>query len=334
MRLVQFLTENGHRRAALVDQDEGTLRVLQGVDTIYQLIMEVAREGGRLTEAVAARLGDDAEPYDAVYAGNRMLPPIDHPDPAHCYITGTGLNHLGSAQARNAMHAGAGSEEEPITDSMQMFQWGLEGGKPGRGKVGVQPEWFYKGNGECVVPPGGTLAVPSFGLDGGDEAEAVGVYVVGPSGEVLRVGYAIGNEFSDHVMEQQNYLYLAHSKLRQCSFGPELLVGALPEHVEGTVRVTRKGSPIWSSAFTTGEGNMTHSLENLEHHHFKYAMFRRPGDLHCHFLGASVLSFSARVDLEPGDIFEIEAPQLSTKPLRNALVAGEEAEAPLRIRDL
>ena len=37
----------------------------------------------------------------------RLLPPIDHPDEAaRCLVSGTGLTHLGSAQNRQAMHAG------------------------------------------------------------------------------------------------------------------------------------------------------------------------------------------------------------------------------------
>lgn len=33
------------------------------------------------------------------------------------------------------------------TDSMRMFLLGLKGGKPADGEIGVQPEWFYKGDG-------------------------------------------------------------------------------------------------------------------------------------------------------------------------------------------
>jgi hypothetical protein len=50
---------------------------------------------------------------------------------------------------------------------------------------------------------------------------------------------------------------------------------------------------------------MSHSLANLEHHHFKYALFRRPGDVHVHFFGTATLSFSDGVKTEEGDMFEI-----------------------------
>ncbi len=61
---------------------------------------------------------------------------------------------------------------------------------------------------------------------------------------------------------------------------------------------------------------MSHHIANLEHHHFKYALFRRPGDLHVHFFGTATLSFSDGIKARDGDIFEIEAPPFSL-PLRN-----------------
>ena len=52
---------------------------------------------------------------------------------------------------------------------------------------------------------------------------------------------------------------------------------------------------------------MSHTIANLEAHHFKYAGFRRPGDVHVHFFGTATLSFSAGVKTQAGDVFEIEA---------------------------
>ena len=63
----------------------------------------------------------------------------------------------------------------------------------------------------------------------------------------------MGNEFSDHVMEKKNYLYLAHSKIRPSSFGPELLIDELPDDVEGKVSISRDGQNIWEKPFFTGE---------------------------------------------------------------------------------
>lgn len=312
MRLVQFTDARGHRAVARVEDD--VLTVLDGVERVRDLALEAAAGGRSLADLAADRAGTRTEPYEAVASSGRLLPPIDHPDPAHCWVTGTGLTHLGSADTRDKMHAGDGA----LTDSMKMFRAGLEAGKPAPGQVGTQPEWFYKGDGSCVVPPGAPLPMPDFALDGGEEPEITGLYVIAPDGTPCRVGFALGNEFSDHVTERQNYLLLAHSKLRACSFGPELLVGALPDAVTGTSRILRDGIVLWEAEFLSGEANMSHSLANLEHHHFKYAMFRQPGDVHCHFFGTATLSVAAGIQTRPGDVFEIEAGPFG-RPLRNPL---------------
>lgn len=67
---------------------------------------------------------------------------------------------------------------------------------------------------------------------------------------------------------------------------------------------------------------MSHSLANLEEHHFKYASFRRPGDIHVHFFGTATLSFSEGIRTQLGDRFEITAEPFEL-PLRNSLLGGE-----------
>jgi hypothetical protein len=331
MRLVQFRVPDGSRRVAVVTGSN--LQLVRDATRIYDLALTAGELEIGLETLINDRLSAEVIDYDQVMAENRLLPPLDHLDPAHFYVTGTGLNHLGSAQARNAMHAKLSADEETLTDSMKMFKLGLEGGKPEPGHIGVQPEWFYKGDGDCVVPPGQPLESPPFALGGGEEAELVGLYVIDRSGAVLRVGFALGNEFADHVLERQNYLYLAHSKLRNCSFGPELLLGELPDSIAGSVRILRGGEEIWSDTFLTGEANMSHSLANMEHHHFKYAGFRRPGDAHCHFFGAATISFSANITVQPGDIFEISALEFG-RPLRNPLAASSKNDELITVRTL
>jgi hypothetical protein len=219
-----------------------------------------------------------------------------------------------------------------MTDSMRMFQLGLEGGKVSPGEVGAQPEWFYKGDGSSLVPSGTPLTMPCFALDGGEEPEIAGVYLILPDGQPLRVGFVLGNEFSDHVTEQGNYLWLAHSKLRPAAIGPELLIGDLPQDVDGTSRIIRQGNVVWEKPFKSGEANMSHSICNLEHHHFKYPQFRRPGDIHVHFYGTATLSFSEGVRCEPGDIFEISAAPFRF-PVRNSLERAPDDE-PVRVKSL
>ena len=79
----------------------------------------------------------------------------------------------------------------------------------------------------------------------------------------------------------------------------------------------------WEKAFLTGEDNMSHTLANLEHHHFKYAVFRRPGDVHVHVFGTATLSFGDGVRCEAGDVFEIEADAF-VLPLRNRLEQSQD----------
>lgn len=330
MRLVQFLTQDGKRAVARVGEDEARLQVVAGADRVRDLALEAGRSGVPLDALVLARLSEDGEDYGRVISEGRLLPPLDHPDPAHCWITGTGLTHLGSAQARDAMHTEA---HAPLSDSMRLFQWGLARGKPDDGEIGVQPEWFYKGNGDHLVSPEQPLPSPSFALDGGEEAELVGLYVVGESGEVLRVGFALGNEFSDHVMEAQNYLYLAHSKLRSCSMGPELRLGELPGHIPGRVRIEREGATLWEAPFLTGEDHMSYTIAALEHHHFKYPLFRVPGDVHCHFFGTATLSRNAGVVTQPGDLFEVWAEGFG-RPLRNHFEQEFGGEGLVQVRSL
>jgi len=319
MRLVQFISQKGDRAVGIADDAGARLTLLDGVERVYDLAQTAIEKGESLTALAAARAGSATEDYAAVVAERRLLAPLDHPDDAHCLVTGTGLTHLGSADARDSMHKKvAEGGEEALSDSMKMFKWGLEGGKPAGGGIGVAPEWFFKGDGGIVTPPEQAFGMIDFAEDGGDEAELVGLYLIAPDGTPRRLGFALGNEFSDHVIEQRNYLYLAHSKLRPCSFGPELLLGAAPDDIRGTARIHRDGAVIWEKPFGTGEANMSHSIANLEHHHFKYPQHCRPGDVHVHYFGAATLSFTDDIKPREGDIFEIESAVFG-RPLRNPL---------------
>jgi hypothetical protein len=313
---------------SVIADDGRSARFVNGVTSTRELALQAIEARVSIAEMVS-RLGVGAQVDPAAeLAAGRIIAPIDHEDPAHLLMTGTGLTHLGSADARDQMHKMSATEKQ--TDSMRMFLEGVERGKPADGETGCQPEWFYKGDGSQLVGPGQPLAMPSFAQDAGEEPELAGVYLIGPDGAPYRIGLTLANEFSDHVTERHNYLWLAHSKLRQASLGPELLVGSPPEHVEGKSRIRRNGATVWEKPFLSGEANMCHSLSNLECHHFKYALFRRPGDIHVHFFGTATLSFSDGFRTEPGDEFEIEASPF-TLPLRNPLMRSEEQQPAVRV---
>ncbi|HEX6802966.1 MAG TPA: AraD1 family protein [Terriglobales bacterium] len=306
-RLIQ-IRSGALRRVALVD--EPRLRLLDGVDSIYALANAAITAGKTLSELAQAKLGGESLEYNAVYEGRSewsIRPAIDHPEPARCLVSGTGLTHLGSARDRQAMHAKTGNpaENENPTDSMKMFRWGLDGGRPDAGCIGTPPEWFYKGTGAVLRGHGEALEVPAYTEDGGEEAEVAGIYVIDPDGRPRRIGMAIGNEFSDHCFEKKNYLNLAGSKLRNCALGPEVMVDPEFSSVAGEVKIRRQGSIVWSKPIRTGEAEMCHNLQNIEHHHFKFEQHRRPGDVHVHFFGADCLSFGDGIRLADGDWMEI-----------------------------
>ncbi len=331
LRLLQHRASDGTRSVILADGDAA--QVLAGVERTTDLARRAIAAGTTLAhEAKACPAGAPVD-LAAEFAAGNFLAPIDHEDPAHLALTGTGLTHLGSAEGRDKMHREAAAAAHQ-TDSMRMFLEGLEGGKPGGNSVGQQPEWFYKGDGSQLVGPGEPLEMPAFAQDGGEEPELAGIYLIGPDGTPFRLGFALANEFSDHVTERHNYLWLAHSKLRRAALGPELLIGEAPADIRGTSRILRNGAVVWDKPFLTGEDNMSHSLANLEHHHFKYDLFRRPGDVHVHFFGTATLSFSDAVRTQVGDVFEIEAAPF-TLPCRNPLTqtAGD-SSAPLKVQVL
>jgi hypothetical protein len=315
VRLIQLRLASGERILA-ASLDDGTTRRVRNTGSTYALANQAIASGTSIAALAASRGFGEALDFAAALTERRILAPIDHPDSAHVWLTGTGLTHLGSADARDRMHAKAHSAD--ASDSMKMFRMGLDGGKvPGAGP-GVQPEWFYKGDGRSLVAPEQPLISPQFALDAGEEPELAGIYVIAADGTPCRVGYTLANEFSDHVMERMNYLYLAHSKLRPASIGPELLLGELPSDIRGTARIRRGTETLWEKPFLTGEVNMSHHLRNLEHHHFKYDLFRRPGDVHVHFFGTATLSFVEGIKAQDGDVFEIEAAPFGL-PLRNPL---------------
>lgn len=316
MRLVQ-IQKGATRRVAIVQ--EPRLQLLTEIDSIYALAQTAIAEATSVVAKAQGYATSETLDYDQVYRGEsewKLLPPIDHPDePARLLISGTGLTHLGSARDRQNMHI---SGSEPLTDSMKIFRLGLERGRPAPGSIGVAPEWFYKGTGTALRGHGQALLVPSFSSDGGEEAEIAGVYVIGPDGIPRRLGMAAGNEFSDHSFEKTNYLNLAGSKLRTCALGPELVVEPQFHSVIGQVTIERGSKTVWQRALRTGETEMCHSLQNIEHHHFKFDPHRRPGDVHVHYFGTDGLSFGDGVKLADGDIMVIGFEGFG-RPLRNPI---------------
>jgi hypothetical protein len=330
-RLVQI--RNGSlNHVALVEEPQ--LSLIAGVTSVYELAVIAIESRTPLRKVIQERATGKQLDYRDIYLGKsdwRLLPPIHHPtEPARCLVSGTGLTHLGSAKDRQAMHSASQAE---MNDSMKIFRWGVESGKPAPGKIGIAPEWFYKGCGTILRGHGDPLIVPSYAEDGGEEAEIAGVYFIDAEGQPHRIGMAIGNEFSDHKFEKKNYLNLAGSKIRNCSLGPELVIDPEFQSVPGKVTIERAGKELWSKEVITGENEMCHSLANIEQHHFKFETHRRPGDVHVHYFGACALSFGAGIQLADSDIMDISFAGFG-RPLRNPLRRAHNESVLVNVRPL
>ncbi len=338
MQLVQMQLLSDDRRVGLVDGEEviDLTSADSGCRTVFQLVRQAIRQESSLQSLVEGLANAAKGPHYSYSellntspgsAAPFLLAPIDHPEPSRLHITGTGLTHLGSVKSRDEMHGGK-QATEPQTDSARMFAMGIEGGRPAAGDRGTSPEWFYKGNGTILRGQRGELELPAYALDGGEEPEIVGCYLIDDQGQPRRIGFLLGNEWSDHATEKINYLYLAPSKLRTCAVGPSLQVTDKFDEVQLQCQVRRGSDVIYDSGLLySGEQHMCHSLRNMEDHHFKYGQHRRPGDIHLHFFGTSRLSFSSRTwKYQDGDEITILAPGFCA-PLTNSVIAGPTVEA-------
>jgi len=333
MHLIQLTHPNHGRRVGIVEEPNITL-LNPAVTSAYQLFKEIINNNKSQLFTIQALRTKEAIPYDDVYNlknGYRVLSPLDCADPMHCVISGTGLTHKASAENRQKMNDQ--KQAASLTDSMKMYLMGEEGGKPAYNEIGVQPEWFYKGNGLNLKGHGDPLTVPNFANDGGEEPEIAGVYLISSQGIPHRIGFVQGNEFSDHVMEKKNYLYLAPSKLRNCSIGPELVIDGRFDSLKGRVKVSRKGNTLWSKDLQTGEEAMAHSLANLEYHHFKYDQHRIPGQLHIHFFGTGAFSFGENIVLQEGDEMSVNFDTMG-RPLLNPIHINRNKEQILHVESL
>ncbi|MFO7918632.1 MAG: AraD1 family protein [Anaerolineae bacterium] len=340
MRLIQFTLSDRGRRVGLVEEDAvHDLTALREEWTyLYHVFRAAQKAGHTVEEQIKSLLEQNRAPklaYEPLWQnrpgndGGWLLPPLDHPDPAHCIIGGTGLTHTGSMAQRDAMHEDQDAQQ---TDSEKMFAMGIKGGKPAPGERGIAPECFYKGSGVIMRPHNGFLDIPSFAKDGGEEPEIVGCYIIGENGTPYRLGFAIGDEWSDHAMEQVNYLWLAPSKLRTCSIGPELITDHPFQDIHGACRIYRGDETIYDSGeLLTGEEHMSHSLANLEDHHFKHPQFRIPGDVHLYFFGTSKFSYGSRGPLADGDKIEIEFSDMGA-PLINYVQTIPSDDTPVAVR--
>jgi len=316
-RLLQFRRADGSRAVGLVES-AARVRVLAGCDTTHALATRAIAQGVPVARLARELAGTECVDYEDLVQRQAVLVPLDHPDPAHMLVSSSGLTHLGSERTRDQLRRALQADDASLTDSLRLFKLGLEQGRPAEtGPPGSAPEWHFKGTGHSVVHPYQDFPVASFAEDASEEPELAGLYLIGADGMPRRLGFALANELSDHVTERSNSGLVPHAKLCGSSFGPELLLDDLPASITGISRILRKGRKRWEKPFLTGEDHMSHSIGNIEFHHFKHDQFLVPGDVHVHYFGTATLSFAEGIKVDASCRFEISAPQFG-----RALVNG------------
>jgi hypothetical protein len=348
MRIIQFLSDQAEPHVGIRDGDQvlDLTAVEPTWNSTFQLFQQAYRAESTILEllrSVTPKAPLCPFSYQELWEARPgtaqpcLLPPLTHEDPYRVWITGTGLTHTGGMQSRDQMHGGGQHQAtEPETDSARMFAMGLAGGRPEPGQRGTAPEWFYKGNGLMLRGHHEPLDIPAFARDGGEEPELVGCYIIDPAGVPRRLGFALGNEWSDHATETINYLYLAPSKLRSCSVGPELNLDCNFDDLTLRCLVQRDADLLYDSGeLKSGEQFMCHSLANCEDHHFKYPQHRQAGDVHLHYFGTSKLSHSTRDwQYQAGDVIRIEADEVSSPLVNQVAMTASEAASPVTVKSI
>jgi hypothetical protein len=314
MFLIQFLNQKT-RAVGIVDASGENVYKIGNAEYLYDLALEAIDLNVKLEHLINKQITQEKFNYEELLKANKVLLPFDHVNAAQSYISGTGLTHINSAIMRTNIN----NDSQVSGDALKIYMAGLKNGKPPIGEKGSRPEWFFKGNGSCLKSTGQNLTIPVNAVSAGEEAELVALYITSLNdGTPFRVGFAIGNEFSDHLLEKDNHYYLAQSKLMPCSIGPEIFIGELPKKVMGKIKIIRGKEIFWQDEFNTGEEYMTHAINNIESYMFENEFFRQPGSIHYHFLGADKTSFAESIELIEDDIIEITASPFK-KPLMNKI---------------
>lgn len=317
MRVSQLLDEKGQRIVCCTNQDGISYKV-SGALSLYSLAWEAINRGISVSALMQERLSDEQVDLQQALDENRIQVPIDHPDPVHMMVSGSGLSHSRWLEEETDLDP----DEDKWPDYAKVLMLGKRGGKPTGDELGAQPEWFYKGTGEILVAPGAPLTHPYYGTGIGEEAEIAGIYIIGPNKEPYCLGFTLGNESADEQMYFRNVYHLAQSKKRPVSLGPEMLIGELPKDIRANVSIERKGEVIWDRDYATGEDHMLHSIANIEAHYFKYKQWYCPGDVHVLYFGNAVMSTDEGEVIEDGDIFKLEC-DLFGLPLVNPVLFGK-----------
>src|SRR5271154_6702269 len=128
MRVVQYVDRTEKACVGIVS--DNVVAKVASYGSTYDAALAAIAKGVELSALLDADRSGVTESYDDIIAEKRIRVPINHPEPARCLLTGTGLTHIGSAEARDSMHTVMASDEQKLSDSMKMFRYGIEGGRP------------------------------------------------------------------------------------------------------------------------------------------------------------------------------------------------------------
>ena len=90
-RLVQLHDPAGRRRVAIASDGAELIPLINGYERMYEMALAAIRLGEGLEAFARRHVGEERVSYSAAIAERRLLPPLDHPDPARCLVALTGL---------------------------------------------------------------------------------------------------------------------------------------------------------------------------------------------------------------------------------------------------
>ncbi len=166
------------------------------------------------------------------------------------------------------------------------------------------PELFSKSDPESVVGHGGEVGRPANTLRLVPETELVSVYGLRQDGQVERIGFTGGNDYTDNGIEAQNPLNLPQAKNWSggcASLGPVLVTDDAFDlsEVEVSCKIHRAGTCVASKTGLTGEAHLNAPDGLL---HLERALFERiplqQNQLQVFYWGTPIVFSEA--DLESG----------------------------------
>ena len=157
------------------------------------------------------------------------------------------------------------------------------------------PELFSKSDPESVVGHGGEVGRPANTLRLVPETELVSVYGLRQDGQVERIGFTGGNDYTDNGIEAQNPLNLPQAKNWSgacASMGPLFVAASAYDDADVTVscEILRDGQRVGFKEGKTGQANLNMPDGLL---HMERMLFRRlplePGQLQVLYWGTPIV---------------------------------------------